>query len=146
VLRLLHSDFLGRSTTVETLLAPQLPAVQADPVQMQQVLINLIVNSLEAMEEIPLGKRKIEISTQFSKRSVQVEVRDFGVGLPSDNPDKIFTHFYSSKPDGMGMGLAIVRTIVGSHGGELTAENLPDGARLCFSLPIETSSRRPISL
>ena len=146
VLRLLHSDFLGRSTSVETLLAPQLPTVQADPVQMQQVLINLIVNSLEAMEEIPPGKRKIEISTQISKRSVQVGVRDFGVGLPSDNPDKIFTHFYSSKPDGMGMGLAIVRTIVGSHGGELTAENLPDGARLCFSLPIEPSSAQPISL
>lgn len=146
VLRLLHSDFLGRSTTIETLLAPQLPLVRADPIQMQQVLINLIVNSLEAMEEISPAKRRIEISTHISEQSVRVGVRDFGVGLPSESPEKIFTHFYSSKPDGMGMGLAIVRTIVGAHGGKLTAENLPDGARLCFSLPIENSSKQPFSL
>jgi len=145
VLRLLHSDFLSRGTTVETQLAPHVPAVHADLVQMQQVLINLIVNSLEAMEEIPPARRRIEISTQASERSVQVVVRDFGAGLPSENPDKIFTHFFTTKPEGMGMGLAIVRTIVGAHGGDLAAENLPDGARLCFSLPIENNSNQSIS-
>jgi signal transduction histidine kinase len=120
--------------------------VHADLIQMQQVLINLIVNSLEAMKEIPPSRRRIEISTQASEQSVQVAVRDFGIGLPSENPDKIFTHFYSSKPDGMGMGLAIVRTIVGAHGGDLAAESLPDGARLCFSLPVENNSDQSISV
>jgi len=136
VLRLLHSDLLGRATSVETQLAPTLPMVDADPVNLQQVLLNLLMNSLEAMQPNPAAKRRILISTKCEADSVVTSVRDYGGGLPKDNPDKIFTHFYSTKPDGMGMGLTIVRSIVEAHGGKLGAENVDEGARFFFSLPV----------
>jgi two-component system sensor kinase FixL len=136
VLRLLHSDLLGRATAVETQLAPNLPPVDADSVQLQQILLNLLMNSLEAMHLTPAEKRRILISTECEADSVVTSVRDYGGGLPKDNPDKIFTHFYSTKPTGMGMGLTIARSIVESHGGELAAENVDDGARFSFRLPV----------
>ena len=136
VLRLLHSDLLGRATAVETQLAPNLPPVDADSIQLQQILLNLLMNSLEAMHLTPAEKRRILISTKCEADSVVTSVRDYGGGLPKDNPDKIFTHFYSTKPTGMGMGLTIVRSIVESHGGELAAENADDGARFSFRLPV----------
>ena len=136
VLRLLHSDLLGRATAVETQLAPNLPPVDANSVQLQQILLNLLMNSLEAMHVTPAEKRRILISTKCEADSVVTSVRDYGGGLPKDNPDKIFTHFYSTKPTGMGMGLTIARSIVESHGGELVAENADDGARFSFRLPV----------
>jgi PAS domain S-box-containing protein len=135
VLRLLHSDLLGRSTTVETNLAVNLAAVSADPIHLQQVLLNLIMNSLEAMQQTPVPGRRILISTAAADGFVQVSVRDHGVGLPEGDPEKIFSHFFSTKPDGMGMGLTIVRSIVEAHGGELGAENVEGGARFFFRLP-----------
>lgn len=135
VLRLLHSDLLGRSTRVETQLGDNLAAVQADPVHLQQVLLNLIMNSLEAMQQTSVPDRRILISTVAADGFVQVSVRDHGVGLPEGDPDKIFSHFFSTKSDGMGMGLTIVRSIVESHGGELGAENVDGGARVFFRLP-----------
>ncbi len=124
VLRLMHSDLLGRSTTVETDLAADLPAVAADPVRLQQVLLNLIINALEAMQQTPAPSRRILISTAAADGFVQVSVRDHGIGLPEGDPDKIFSHFFTTKPNGMGMGLTIVRSIVEAHGGELGAENV----------------------
>jgi len=135
VLRLLHSDLVGRSTTVETNLSPDLATVNADPIHLQQVLLNLIMNALEAMQDTPVDNRRILISTCANDGFVEVSVRDHGVGLPQDEPDKIFAHFFSTKPDGMGMGLKIVRSIVEYHGGELGAENLQDGARFYFRWP-----------
>jgi signal transduction histidine kinase len=88
------------------------------------------------MHLTPAEKRRILISTECEADSVVTSVRDYGGGLPKDNPDKIFTHFYSTKPTGMGMGLTIVRSIVESHGGELAAENADDGARFSFRLPV----------
>ena len=135
VLRLLHSDLLGRSTTVETDLAPSLAPVSAEPVHLQQALLNLIMNSLEAMQQTPVPDRRILISTSGADGFVQVSVRDHGVGLPEGDPEKIFSHFFSTKPDGMGMGLTIVRSIVEAHGGELGAESVQGGARFFFRLP-----------
>jgi C4-dicarboxylate-specific signal transduction histidine kinase len=135
VLRLLHSDLLGRSSTVETQLASSLPPVAADPVQLQQVLLNLIMNSLEAMQQTPVRDRRILISSEVTGGFVQVNVRDHGVGLPQGEPEKIFAHFFSTKPNGMGMGLTIVRSIVEDHGGELGAENVEEGAQISFRLP-----------
>lgn len=135
VLRLLHSDLLGRSATVETDLAPRLAAVSADPVHLQQAMLNLIMNSLEAMQQTPVPDRRILISTSAANGFVQVSVRDHGVGLPEGDPEKIFSHFFSTKPEGMGMGLTIVRSIVEAHGGELGAENVEGGARFFFRLP-----------
>jgi PAS domain S-box-containing protein len=141
VLRLLHSDLLGRGTAVETQCAPNLPFVDADPVHLQQVLLNLLMNSLEAMQSTPAGKRRVVISTTCeANSSVAVSVRDYGSGLPADDVDKIFAHFYSTKPNGMGMGLTIVRSIVEAHGGKLQAENVDQGARFSFTLP---ATRKP---
>lgn len=136
VLRLLHSDLLGRGTTVETELESSLPAVEADPLHLQQVLLNLLMNSLEAMQSTPAEIRRVIVCTKCEADSfVLVSVRDYGSGLPKDNLEKVFAHFYSTKPNGMGMGLTIVRSIVEAHGGNLSAENTEDGARFCFRLP-----------
>jgi PAS domain S-box-containing protein len=141
VLRLLHSDLLGRGTAVETQLAPNLPSVEANPVHLQQVLLNLLMNSLEAMQSTPAAKRRVVVSTTCeANSSVVVSVRDYGSGLPTDGVEKVFNHFYSTKPNGMGMGLTIVRSIVEAHGGKLSAENTDEGARFFFSLPVTRES------
>jgi PAS domain S-box-containing protein len=135
--RLVSSDVLNRESVVTTELDPHLPQVQAALVQIQQVLLNLIINALDAVEQLPPAQRRIIISTRSDKGDVaEVSVRDFGVGLPKDHPDKVFDHFFSTKQKGMGMGLAIVRSIVEAHGGTITAENAPDrGARMVVRLP-----------
>ncbi len=141
VLRLLHSDLLGRGTAVETQFAPNLAFVDADPVQLQQVLLNLLMNSLEAMQSTPADKRRVIISTTCEANStVAVSVRDYGSGLPEEDMDKVFTHFYSTKPNGMGMGLTIVHSIIEAHGGKLRAENVDEGARFFFTLPVTRKS------
>ncbi len=136
VLRLLHSDLLGRAASIETRLASNLPLLNGDPVQLQQILLNLLMNALEAMQTTPMAERRIVISTDCSGDSVVTGVRDFGRGLPRNDPDKIFTQFYSTKPGGMGMGLTIVRSIVEAHGGNLSAANADPGAQFFFALPV----------
>jgi len=135
--RLVSSDVLNRESVVATDLDPHLPQVQGALVQMQQVLLNLIINALDAVEGFPPAERRIIISTRSDKGDVaEVSVRDFGIGLPKERPDKVFDHFFSTKQKGMGMGLAIVRSIVEAHGGTITAENAPDrGARMVVRLP-----------
>jgi signal transduction histidine kinase len=122
---------------VTTELDPHLPQVQAALVQIQQVLLNLIINALDAVEQLPPAERRIIISARSDKGDVaEVSVRDFGVGLPKDRPDKVFDHFFSTKQKGMGMGLTIVRSIIEAHGGTIIAENAPDrGARMVVRLP-----------
>jgi PAS domain S-box-containing protein len=135
--RLVSSDVLNRESVVTTELDPQLPQVQGTLVQIQQVLLNLIVNALDAMEELPPTQRRVVITTRSNKGDVaELTVRDFGTGLPKDRPDKVFDHFFSTKQKGMGMGLAIVRSIIEAHGGTITGENAPDrGARMVVRLP-----------
>jgi len=99
-------------------------------------LLNLIMNSLEAMQQTPAPNRRILLSTASADGFVLVSVRDYGAGLPKGDPDKIFSHFFTTKPEGMGMGLTIARSIVESHGGELGAENMGDGSRVFFRLPM----------
>jgi PAS domain S-box-containing protein len=139
VLRLLHSDLLGRGTTVEPVLAENLPQVEGDEVQLQQVVLNLFMNAIEAMQTVPLARRCIYVTSGAEMDgSVRVTVRDHGVGLPADDPNKIFAHFYSTKPNGMGMGLAIVRSIVEGHGGHLVTESVDEGAQFVIRLPGRT--------
>lgn len=135
--RLVGSDVVLRESVVSTELDPQLPQVLAAPVQIQQVLLNLIMNALDAVEKLPPADRRIVISTRSDRGDVaEVCVRDFGVGLPKDRPEKVFDHFFSTKQTGMGMGLTIVRSIVEAHGGTIAAENAPDrGARIVVRLP-----------
>src|SRR6266436_5932404 len=135
--RLVSSDILNRESVVTTELDSHLPQVQAALVQIQQVLLNLIVNALDAGEQLPSAERRIIISTCSDKGDVaEVTVRDFGIGLPKDRPEKVFDHFFSTKQKGMGMGLPIVRSIIEAHGGTITAENAPDrGACMVVRLP-----------
>ncbi len=136
-LRLVSSDIVRRESVVITEMDHSLPQVEAVPVQIQQVLLNLIINALDAVESLPPVERRIIISTRsLNGESAEVSVRDFGTGLPKDRPDKVFDHFFSTKQTGMGMGLTIVRSIVETHGGKISAENGPDrGARFFFHLP-----------
>jgi signal transduction histidine kinase len=137
-LRLISPDISLRESVVATELDPDLPEVEASPVQMQQVLLNLIRNALDAVEALTPNKRRIVITTRSSAKrdSAEVSVRDFGSGLPVDPPAKVFDHFFSTKPHGMGMGLTIVRSIVESHNGMISAENAEGGgARFFFRLP-----------
>ena len=136
-LRLVSSDILLRESVVTTEMDHNLPQVDAAPVQIQQVLLNLILNALDAVEALPPAERRIIISTRsLQGESAEVSVRDFGPGLPTDRPEKVFDHFFSTKQTGMGMGLTVVRSIVETHGGTINAENAPDrGARFFFRLP-----------
>jgi PAS domain S-box-containing protein len=135
--RLVSTDVLSRESVVTTELDPQLPQVSATLVQIQQVLLNLIINALDAMEGLPPPERRIIIRTRSDMGDVvEVSVRDFGTGLPKNQPDKVFDHFFSTKQKGMGMGLTIVRSIIESHGGTIVAEDAPErGARMIVRLP-----------
>jgi len=136
-IRLVSSDILLRESVVTTEMDHHLPQVEAAPVQIQQVLLNLIMNALDSVESLPAPERRIIVSTRsLNGEAAEVSVRDFGAGLPKDRPDKVFDHFFSTKQTGMGMGLTIVRSIIETHGGKITAENAPDrGARFFFHLP-----------
>jgi two-component system sensor kinase FixL len=137
VVLFVRSEALKRHCVITAELDPKLPIVIANPVLLQQVLINIIVNALDAMAETPVAQRRVIIRTEPEpKGSVRVSVRDFGTGLPVENPLRIFQHFFSTKRDGLGVGLAIVRSIITSHGGELAAMNAEGGgACVYFSLP-----------
>jgi two-component system sensor kinase FixL len=142
--RLVQTDVLSRESVITMELDPDLPQVKAALVQIQQILLNLIMNGLDAVETLPPAERRIIISTHADKgRAAEVSVRDFGVGLPKDKPDKVFEHFFSTKEKGMGLGLAIVRSIVEAHGGKITAENAADrGARMTVRLPAVLGAAR----
>ena len=115
-----------------------MPLVQGDRVQLQQVILNLILNALEAMNRIPEGPRELIISSaRNDAKGVLITVQDSGVGLAPENLDRLFNAFYTTKPDGMGMGLAISRSIVEAHGGRIWATpNSPRGAVFQFILPV----------
>ncbi len=109
-------------------------------VQLQQVILNLIINAIQAMSGLTDSIRELRISTESTKEEVRVAVRDTGPGLSADNLQLPFEPFYTTKPSGMGMGLSICRAIVEEHGGRLWAsENEPQGAQFQFALPqVET--------
>src|SRR5262249_16376102 len=140
----LGQDVLLRESVITTELDHSLPQVEAVPVQIQQVLINLIMNALDAVEKLPPSERRITISTRIDEDGLaEVGVRHFGHGLPKDRPGKVFDHFFSTKQAGMGMGLTIVRSIIEAHGGTISAENAPDrGARFFFRLPAARPSQQ----
>jgi C4-dicarboxylate-specific signal transduction histidine kinase len=136
VLRLLRSDLVSRNVRTTTILAPDLPAVSGDHVQLQQVMLNLIVNGCDAMQGTPPDQRMLEIATtRNSDGEVCVSIADRGSGISSGMEERIFETFYSTKESGLGMGLAICRAIIQVHGGRLWAENNPGrGATFHFTL------------
>jgi two-component system sensor kinase FixL len=141
VFRLTKTDAVSRSCTVVTDLDPELALVEGEPVQLQQVLLNLVLNAFDAMQETPLHLRRVVLSTKSQPDGVVcTAVRDFGTGLSEKVHQRIFEHFFSTKKDGLGMGLAIARSIVESFGGVLNESNAPGGgAFFYFTLPASTS-------
>jgi PAS domain S-box-containing protein len=135
--RMASPDAVLRSCTLETSLDPNLRAIDGDPVQLQQVLLNLVINAFDAMRDTPPSRRKVVIATQSNGNgTICTSVRDHGVGISEELRDRLFDPFFSTKSEGLGMGLAIVRSIVEAHGGTITADNVDDGgARFEFVLP-----------
>jgi PAS domain S-box-containing protein len=141
VARMINPAATLQSCEVETLLEPNLPPVEADPIQLQQVLLNLVINSFDAMRDTPLSSRKVVIVTERNADdAIRASVRDYGVGISEEARDQIFDHFFTTKAQGLGMGLAIVRSIVESHGGTVGGENVADGgAQFQFVLPVSAA-------
>jgi signal transduction histidine kinase len=136
-----QSEAARREVIISTDLTDGLPFVSGDRVQLQQVLLNLVVNGMDALSKVEASNRTMIISarsvTQGEKPEVLVSVQDAGTGFKPEEQERLFEPFYSTKPDGMGMGLAISRTIVEAHGGRLWAEaNQGTGATFLLSLPI----------
>jgi two-component system sensor kinase FixL len=142
VVRMVKADAMLRSCALETLLEPDLPEIEADPIQLQQVLLNLVINAFDAMHDTPVLRRKVVIATDSNADgAIRTTVRDYGVGISEDARARLFDHFFTTKAQGLGMGLAIVRSIVESHAGSIAAENADGGgARFYFTLPIGTTA------
>ena len=136
--RMVSPDAVLHSCQLKTSLDPNLRAIDCDPVQLQQVLLNLVINAFDAMRDTPPSRRKVLIATESNADgTVRTSVRDHGVGISEEMRERLFDPFFSTKSEGLGMGLAIVRSIVESHGGTITAENVDDGgARFEFVLPV----------
>jgi PAS domain S-box-containing protein len=145
VLALTRGEVLRHGVLVQTQLAEGLPLVEGDRVQLQQVILNLILNAVEAMSSVSEGSRELLISTtQAGSDSVLARVRDSGPGLDPDSVDRLFEAFYTTKPGGMGMGLSICRSIIEAHGGRLWATaNGSGGAVFQFTLPLERDDSVP---
>jgi signal transduction histidine kinase len=142
VLRLLRGDAGKSGIIVETDLDKKLPSVVADRILLQQVVLNLVLNGIEAMDQVADRPKKIFIrSARESPNAAVVEVRDHGGGI--ENPEKAFEAFFTTKKNGMGMGLPICRSIIEAHCGRLwVAPSEGPGATVCFTIPIQSSGAR----
>jgi C4-dicarboxylate-specific signal transduction histidine kinase len=142
VIELTSNEISDRRVSVQKRLTDGLPAILGDKVQLQQVVLNLIMNAVEAMSEIREGSRELLISSGRTEAgSVLVKISDSGPGLPSGNSERIFQAFYTTKTSGLGMGLSICRSIVEAHAGRLWAmPNEPHGAVFCMALPVGEQS------
>ena len=137
VIALTRAEVLKSGVSVRTQLAKGLPVVRADRVRLQQVILNLIINAVEAMSGVGEGARELLINTgRDASNGVLISLRDSGLGLDPKSLDRLFEAFYSTKAQGMGLGLAISRSIIEAHGGRLWASaNVPRGAVFQFTVP-----------
>lgn len=136
-LHLLHSEIISRRVTMSSNMEPQLPTARGDPVQLQQVLLNLLLNAIDAMEELSPSRRIVLVKTRLTdKAEIEVSISDRGTGLPKTEKEEIFKPFFTTKRRGLGLGLSICNSIIRSHGGSLTLENnVDEGATARFRLP-----------
>ena len=137
VVGLTRGEAVKNNISVQTQLAEGLPRIQGDKVQLQQVILNLIINAVEAMSSVPEDSRKLLISARKDVGGVVVVVQDSGPGLSPESVDRLFDAFYTTKAGGMGMGLSICRSIVEAHGGQIVASrDVGPGATFQLTLPL----------
>jgi signal transduction histidine kinase len=137
VVELTHGEAAKNGVSVQTNLGERLPVILGDRVQLQQVILNLVVNAVEAMSGVSDGTRELVISTgKAESDGVLVAVQDTGRGLTPVGVERVFDPFYTTKPAGLGMGLSICRSIIEAHGGRLWANaDLPRGSIFQFTVP-----------
>jgi signal transduction histidine kinase len=138
VIALMQRELFNHEVSLLTELAPALPAILGDRVQLQQVIINLVMNGIEAMQSVTNRQRELVIrSRQDEKQQVLASVTDCGVGISAEDADRLFNPFFTTKSGGMGMGLSICRSIMEAHGGRLwVTSNASHGATFQFTLPV----------
>jgi two-component system, LuxR family, sensor kinase FixL len=141
---LVHQTALRRGVKIHATYS-QIPKVRGDPIHVKQVLLNLMFNAMDAMSAVPAGERDIHVSTAPSGAdSVRLSVRDRGHGVPETQMERIFDSFFTTKSEGMGLGLSISRSLVAANGGRIWAQNNGDqGATVSFTLPVQGSQERP---
>jgi signal transduction histidine kinase len=142
VIALLQRELTSHRVSLRTELAPTLPMILGDRVQLQQVTINLAMNGIEAMQSIADRPRELVIrSRQEQAQEVLVSVTECGVGISAEDAERLFNPFFSTKSSDMGMGLSICRSIMEAHGGQLRAtNNLAHGATFQFTLPVNANT------
>ena len=145
VITLLHRELVSHRISLRMELAPSLDLVLGDRIQLQQVILNLVINAIEAMQPVTDRARELVVRTNEDEvRQVRVTVSDCGIGLAAGNADRLFDAFFTTKSGGMGMGLSICRSIVESHGGRLSASsNDGPGATFQFTLPLHQEDDAP---
>jgi signal transduction histidine kinase len=137
VIAIAQGELTSHNVLIETLLNGTIPPVIADKTQIQQVALNLIMNAMDVMAQCAPDKRKIIVQTKLRDSFVRASVHDYGPGIPAERVDSIFDPFYTTKNNGLGMGLAVCKSIVTAHGGRIWAENNPEGgATLSFELKV----------
>jgi two-component system, LuxR family, sensor kinase FixL len=143
VARLFTSDAIVRNVPISLELAADLPSVRGNRIQLQQVVLNLVLNGLEATPESTEGGRSLVIRTTMDGAgTIKIEVQDSGSGIEETDMDRLFQPLYTTKAQGLGMGLAIVRTIVEAHGGRLGAvNNERGGATFQVTVPVDTETK-----
>jgi signal transduction histidine kinase len=138
VIALTYGEAMKSGVSVRMQLAEDLPTIQGDRVQLQQVMLNLVINAIEAMNAVDVGPRELTVSTAMHEPSaILVTVRDSGPGIAPEHIVRLFEPFYTTNASGMGMGLSICRSIIDAHGGRLWASaNVPRGAIFQFTVPV----------
>lgn len=140
VLRLMSKDLDNRGIAVACQMESELPHLTGDRVQLQQVVMNLLMNSADAVHALPANRRVVRLTTEKSAGIVRVILRDDGNGLPAD-PESLFAPFFTTKEEGLGMGLVICRSIITAHNGRIWAERTPGhGATFIFEVPISQAT------
>ena len=134
---LLSGLAIGRQVELRSALSANPLPVKGDPVQLQQVIVNLVVNAMDAMSDLPAAERRVSVRTARDDGFAEVSIADQGPGIAPDHLRQVFEPLFTTKTEGMGMGLSIARTIVEAHGGRLSAENqIAGGALFRVSLPL----------
>jgi two-component system sensor kinase FixL len=139
VIMLIRPDAASHRVELTTELDPRMPLVSVDPIHLQQVLLNLLINAMHAMNDHGAGAKRLQVRTERRDTEfVQVSVLDTGAGIANENLPKVFESFFTTKSDGMGLGLSIAKSIIKAHGGAIWAENREDGgAAFMFTVPVK---------